>query len=90
MTIFEAYNTTKQKLKNAGIRATCDTRSEKIGYKIREAQLDKVNYMLIMGEKECETGTVSVRSRSEGDLGALTVDEFMAKALTEIATKEIK
>ncbi|MBR2152916.1 MAG: threonine--tRNA ligase [Clostridia bacterium] len=78
------------KLKNAGIRATCDTRSEKIGYKIREAQLDKVNYMLIMGEKECETGTVSVRSRSEGDLGALTVDEFMAKALLEIATKEIK
>ncbi|MBQ6932413.1 MAG: threonine--tRNA ligase [Clostridia bacterium] len=86
----EACESVTEKLKAAGIRATCDTRNEKIGYKIREAQLDKVNYMLIMGEKECESGTVSVRSRSEGDLGALTVEEFMSKALTEIATKEIK
>ncbi len=77
-------------LKSAGIRAKCDSRSEKIGYKIREAQLEKVNYMLIIGDKEAESGTVSVRSRAEGDIGAISLEEFILKAKTEIDTKEIK
>ena len=76
-------------LKNAGLRASCDMRSEKIGYKIREAQLQKIPYMLIVGEKEAESNTVSVRHRKEGDLGAMSVEEFLSKALMQIATKAI-
>ena len=64
-----------------------DGRSEKIGYKIREAQLQKTPYMLIVGQKELESGAVSVRSRSEGDLGAMTADAFIEKAKAEIAAK---
>ena len=75
------------KLKAAGIRAEADTRSEKIGFKIREAQLEKIPYMLVVGDKEAETNTVSVRSRKEGDKGCISVDDFLASALTEIATK---
>ena len=74
-------------LKNAGLRATCDMRSEKIGYKIREAQLQKIPYMLIVGEKEAESGTVSVRHRKEGDLGAMSVEDFLSKVLMQVATK---
>ena len=78
-------------LKQAGIRVTCDTRSEKIGYKIREAQMEKVNYMLIIGDKEAESGTVSVRKRGEiGDMGSMTLEEFTAFARDEIDTKAIK
>ena len=77
-------------LKNAGIRVKCDGRSEKIGYKIREARLEKVNYMLIIGDKEVESGTVSVRSRAEGDLGAMGLEDFLAMARKEIDTREIK
>ena len=77
-------------LKNAGIRVKCDGRSEKIGYKIREARLEKVNYMLIIGDKEVESGTVSVRSRAEGDLGAMSLEDFLAMARKEIDTREIK
>lgn len=71
----------------AGIRVTTDLRSEKIGYKIREAQLEKVPYMLVVGNKEAESGTVSVRSRKQADMGAMTLDDFIAMALKEIATK---
>ena len=78
-----------EKLENAGIRATGDFRSEKIGYKIREAQLEKIPYMLIIGEKEAEEGTVSVRSRRDGDLGAKSADEFIADAVVEISTKKL-
>ena len=78
-----------EKLQAVGMRVTMDTRSEKIGYKIREAQLEKIPYMLIVGDKEVETGTVSVRSRKEGDLGSISVDEFIAKALVEINTKAL-
>lgn len=74
-------------LKNAGLRASCDMRSEKIGYKIRESQLQKIPYMLIVGEKEAESNTVSVRHRKEGDLGAMSVEEFLSKALMQVATK---
>ena len=77
----------EEKLFNAGIRVTTDMRSEKIGYKIREAQLQKIPYMLIIGDKEVENGTVSVRSRREGDIGSMDVDTFLVRALKEIAEK---
>ena len=75
-------------LNEAGIRAEIDTRAEKIGYKIREAQMKKIPYMLVVGAKEEEEGKVSVRSRSEGDEGQSTLDEFIAKIEKEIETKE--
>ena len=78
----------EQKLYNAGLRVTTDTRSEKIGYKIREAQLEKIPYMLVIGSKEVENGTVSVRSRKKGDLGSMSIDDFLSMILKEVATKE--
>ncbi len=77
-------------LKMAGLRAEADVRSEKLGKKIREAQIEKVPYILVIGDKEAEQGVVAVRHRSEGDLGTMKLDEFIAKALLEVATKEIK
>lgn len=74
-------------LQNSGIRFEVDDRNEKIGYKIREAQLEKVPYMLIIGEKETETGSVSVRSRKDGDLGQVVKAEFVEKILQEIKDK---
>ncbi len=71
----------------AGLCVELDGRQEKIGYKIREAQLQKVPYMLVVGDREVEQGAVSVRSRSGGDLGARAVDAFLADALGEIARK---
>jgi len=79
----------KEKLENAGLRVEYDSRNEKIGYKIREAQLEKIPYMLVLGDREAEEGKVSVRSRKAGDLGTMTVDEFLAKILLEVATKEL-
>ena len=77
-----------EKLKAAGIRCEADNRDEKIGYKIREAQLEKVPYMLVLGEKEAESGnTVSVRSRDRGDLGSILTDDFIRDLLDEIASK---
>ena len=78
----------EEQLKAAGIRAEGDYRSEKLGYKIREHQLKKVPYMLVVGDRDMENGTVSVRTRTGEDLGAMTADEFIAKALVEIATKK--
>lgn len=80
----------QEKFKEAGIRVSVDTRSEKMGYKIREAQLKKVPYMLVVGDKEVETGTVSVRSRSEGDLGAMALTEILSTIQSEIRNKTIK
>lgn len=76
-----------QKLSDAGIRAEGDYRSEKLGYKIREAQVQKIPYMLVVGDRDMENGTVSVRTRKGDDLGAMTPDQFMSKCLMEIATK---
>ena len=76
------------KLTEAGIRAEVDTRAEKIGYKIREAQTAKIPYMLVVGQKEEEENTVSVRSRAAGDEGARSLDMFIADILKEIETKE--
>ena len=72
----------------AGLRVKSDLRPEKIGYKIREAQLQKIPYMLIVGEKEVAADTVSVRSRSRGDLGAMAVGQFISDAKEEIRTKK--
>ena len=74
-------------LKQAGLRAAADLRNEKIGFKIREAQMQKIPYMLVIGDKEIEQGLVAVRSRKDGDLGTMTLADFRAKLLEEIATK---
>ena len=71
-------------LTNAGFRVELDDRNEKIGYKIREAQVQKVPYMLVIGDKEIEANTVGVRSRKDGDLGAISVDEFKTKLKDEV------
>ena len=76
-----------KKMKEAGIRAELDSRNEKIGYKIREAQMEKVPYMLVIGEKEAADGSVSVRRRDKGDTGAVPADEFIAQVKREIAEK---
>lgn len=76
-----------QKLKAEGIRVSIDTRAEKMGWKIRQAQLEKIPYMLIIGDKEIEAGAVSVRSRKDGDMGAVPVDELLKKLTKEIETK---
>ena len=77
------------KLKAKGIRVEIDNSNEKIGYKIRKAQLEKVPYMLVMGAKEVEANAVAVRSRKAGDVGQMPVDEFVAKLQEEIETKSI-
>ncbi|MEE1225366.1 MAG: threonine--tRNA ligase [Clostridia bacterium] len=80
----------KKKLEAAGIiRIEVDDRSEKLGYKLREAQLEKVPYMLVVGDKDIENGTVSVRSRKNGDMGAMNVDEFIKLICEEVETKKL-
>ncbi len=76
-----------EQLTKAGMRVKLDDRNEKMGYKIREAQVQKINYMLVIGDREMENGQVAVRSRKEGDKGAVTPEEFLASALEEIRTK---
>ena len=76
-------------LKAAGIRAATDIRSEKIGYKIREAQMEKIPYMIIVGDKEKEEKTLSVRHRKDGDLGSFTLADFTAKVVDEDKNKKI-
>ena len=78
----------KAKLDEAGVRSEADYRSEKMNYKIREAQLQKIPYMLVVGDKEMENGTVSVRARKEGKGGTMSADEFVAQILEEIKNKE--
>lgn len=79
----------KKVLESKGIRCEIDDRSEKIGFKIRSAQLEKVPYMLLAGDKDIENGTISVRSRKNGDEGATTTDAFLARILEEIDTKAL-
>ncbi len=76
-----------EKLNAAGIRVEGDFRSEKLGYKIREAQLQKIPYMLVVGDKEAENGGVAVRTRTGGDEGVMSVEDFIAKCKAEIAAK---
>ncbi len=80
----------KEELEKYGIiRVEIDDRSEKIGYKIREAQLEKVPYMIIAGDKDIENNVVAVRSRKQGDLGAMSIDDLISKLLKEIAEKQL-
>ena len=87
MSVSEKSNEYTEKLfnelKNSGIRAELDIRNEKIGYKIREARLAKMPYMLIIGENEASSGTVSVRSREDGDLGIFPFAEFVERIKKE-------
>jgi threonyl-tRNA synthetase len=83
----EYASSVRDQLDAAGLRVELDQRHEKIGYKIREAQLQKIPYMLVIGDREAEDGTVSVRSRLMGDLGARPVDEFSAAARGEIKSR---
>ncbi len=76
-----------KRLDNLGIRASVDNRNEKIGYKIRQAQLEKIPYFFIVGDKEVEDNTVSLRSRKDGDLGASALDSVIEKITDEIKTK---
>ena len=82
-------NAIKDRLEKCGIRCEIDDRSEKIGFKIRSAQLEKVPYMLVAGDKDIENSTVSVRSRKDGEQGACSVDEFIQKIEKEIETKSL-
>ncbi len=82
----EYANQIAEKLRLHDVYVEVDTRNEKIGYKIREAQMDKVPYMLVIGDKEMESGTVSVRSRKDGDIGSMPVDEFVSRIVEEIKT----
>jgi threonyl-tRNA synthetase len=77
------------RLRQAGLRVELDDRSEKLGYRIRDAQLQKVPYMLIVGEREAREGTLSVRKRSGEDLGALPVERFLAEVTVEIRTRAV-
>jgi threonyl-tRNA synthetase len=77
----------RERLAAAGLRAEADVRQEKIGYKIREAQLQKIPYMLVLGDKEVADGSVAVRSRTGGDIGARALDEFIVMAKEEIAAR---
>jgi threonyl-tRNA synthetase len=80
-------HTVSQRLAEAGFRMQVDERQEKIGYKIREAQLQKIPYMLVVGDREAAEGAVAVRSRSGGDLGSQPIDAFVASAREEVARK---
>ena len=77
------------KLRAAGIRVETDLRNEKIGFKIREAQVQKVPYMIVLDDREVEERCTSVRHRSEGDLGSMSVDEMVERLKREIAEKKI-
>ena len=79
----------KEELLKAGVRVDLDSRSEKIGYKIREAQLAKIPYMLVIGDKEVEEGKVGVRVRGEGDVGQMEIKDFVSKVVEEIENKKV-
>jgi len=83
----DAAKSVANKLRAAGLRIETDLRNEKVGYKIREAQIQKVPYMLIIGEREAAEGTVSVRSRKDGDIGVMALEEFIARACREVEEK---
>ena len=79
----------KKQLEDKGFRCEVDDRSEKIGYKIREAQLEKVPYMVVVGDKDIENNTISIRKRKEGDLGAMTVEQFLEKIVPDRDNKVV-
>jgi threonyl-tRNA synthetase len=79
----------KKMLQDKNIRVEVDLRNEKIGYKIREAQMEKIPYMIVIGDKEMENRAVAVRSRKDGDLGAMPIDDFIVRISEEIRTKAL-
>jgi threonyl-tRNA synthetase len=81
---FDACDAAKAKLEAAGIRTEVDYRNEKLGYKLREAQLQKIPYMLVVGDKEADEGTLSVRKRGVGDIGSMSVDDFVASCVRDV------
>ena len=85
----ESAKQISDKLYSYGIRTELDSRSETVGYKIRSAQLEKVPYMIVIGDKEAESGVVSVRRRGEGVIGEMSLDDFIARLLKEIADKRL-
>ncbi|MNI34700.1 Threonine--tRNA ligase 1 [compost metagenome] len=86
---FEAYsNEVTEKLRLAGVRVEADNRNEKLGYKIREAQLEKIPYMLVVGENEMNSGSLSIRKRGQGDLGTHPIDQVIAMIEEEVRTKQ--
>jgi threonyl-tRNA synthetase len=76
-----------RQLQDAGVRVTVDDRSEKVNFKIREAQLQKVPYMLVVGDREAAGGTVAVRNRKHGDQGARPIAEFLEQILEQVKTR---
>ncbi|MCC8073641.1 MAG: threonine--tRNA ligase [Clostridiales bacterium] len=86
---FDYLNEVKTALEAKGVRCEIDDRSEKIGFKIRSAQLEKVPYMILAGDKDIENNSISVRSRKNGDEGATTVEEFTERILSEISSKSL-
>ena len=84
---FDLLESIHKRLEKEGIRVTVDDRNEKIGFKIREAQAQKVPYMLVLGDQEVENKTAALRSRKNENFGALSVDEIIAKFREEIDTK---
>ncbi|MCH5197617.1 MAG: threonine--tRNA ligase [Oscillospiraceae bacterium] len=85
----EACRKVFAKLQDAGIRTDIDSRNEKLGYKLRQAQLQKIPYMLVVGDKEAEEGLVSVRKRGEGDIGSMSIDDFVALAVKDVKERLI-
>jgi threonyl-tRNA synthetase len=86
----EYANQKKSELEKRGFRVSVDDRNEKIGYKIREAQMEKVPYMIVIGDKDIEDNLISVRHRSEGDKGKMSIDKFIDEIVEERDTKLIK
>ena len=84
---FEYEGIFMERLEELGLRVECDVRNEKIGKKLREARNERVSYMCVIGEKEAEAGSVTVRSGKEGELGEMSVEDFADKLLAEIAVK---
>jgi threonyl-tRNA synthetase len=93
LTVTEKFNDyavqAGKKLKDAGLRVEVDLRNEKIGYKLREARNERVSYIGVIGERETEAGTLTLRSSKEGELGELSLDDFLAKCIGEIQTKAV-
>jgi threonyl-tRNA synthetase len=85
----EYAGTVHRRLADAGVRAELDDRSEKLGYKVREAQIQKVPYVLVVGEREAREGTASVRKRGGEDVGAMPLDRFLAEVTAEIRARAV-
>jgi threonyl-tRNA synthetase len=85
----EHAGTVHRRLLDTGVRAELDDRSEKLGYRVREAQIQKVPYVLVVGEREARDGTASVRKRGGEDVGAMPVERFLAEVTAEIRTRAV-